>query len=78
VHYGPGEEAAAKQVAKALGDMTTTQDSAVPTSTVRVYLAKDFSLSDMRSSGDSSSSSKDAPPPPPAPPITAEGVPCVD
>jgi LCP family protein required for cell wall assembly len=78
VHYGPGDEEAGKQVAKTLGDITTTEDSSVPTSTVRVYLAKDFSLSDMRSSSGSSSSSKDAPPPPPGPPITAEGVPCVD
>jgi LCP family protein required for cell wall assembly len=78
VHYGPGDEEAGKQVAKALGNMTATEDSSVPSSTVRVYLAKDFSLSDMRSSSGSSSSSSDSPPPPPAPPITAEGVPCVD
>jgi LCP family protein required for cell wall assembly len=89
VHYPPGHSDAGEQVADLLGGMRTEQDAKVPAGRVRVYLASDFSLSDIRSdsstsgsSGSSSSSSRrgrsTAPPPPPAPPITADGVPCVD
>lgn len=80
VHYAPGHADAGKQVAKVLGDLATEEDQDVPSGTVRVYLASGFSISDIKSDDDSSSStSSEGPPPPPAgPPITAEGVPCVD
>lgn len=90
VHYPPGHADAGEQVAGLLGGMRTEQDAKVPTGSVRVYLASDFSLDDIRSgssasdssSGSSGSSSRrngsTAPAPPPAPPITADGVPCVD
>jgi hypothetical protein len=68
-------------VATLLGGVRTESDDAVPSGTVRVYLASDFSLSDIRSDTDSSSSTSEspsAPPPPIGPPITAEGLPCVD
>jgi LCP family protein required for cell wall assembly len=87
VHYAPGHEDAGNQVAKLLGGMRAESDNGVPSGTVRVYLASDFSMSDIRSSSDSSSDSDDststsrsasAPPPPIGPPITAQGVPCVD
>ena len=85
VHYAPGHADAGEQVAKLLGGMRTETDNAVPSGTVRVYLASDFSMSDIRSDSSddssdstSSSSSASAPPPPIGPPITAQGVPCVD
>jgi LCP family protein required for cell wall assembly len=89
VHYAPGHSEAGKQVAELLGGADTQEDSAVRDGTVRVYLSSDFSVSDMRSGSygsaddDSESSSRSgdrpaAPPAPTGPPITAEGVPCVD
>jgi LCP family protein required for cell wall assembly len=82
VHYPPGHEDAGNQVATLLGGMHAESDDAVPTGTVRVYLASDFSMSDIRSdSTDDSTSTRrsaSAPPPPIGPPITAQGVPCVD
>lgn len=79
VHYPPGEPDAGAQVAKLLGNVDSRQDATLSTGTVRVYLGSDFSLSDIRSGSDSSSSTRPTtPPPPPAPPITADGVPCVD
>ncbi|MDT7661062.1 MAG: hypothetical protein QOD04_618 [Pseudonocardiales bacterium] len=81
VHYPPGHQDAGDQVATLLGGVRTESDDAVPSGTVRVYLASDFSLSDIRSdtdSGSSTSESPSAPPPPIGPPITAEGLPCVD
>ncbi|MBO0875008.1 MAG: LCP family protein, partial [Pseudonocardia sp.] len=87
VHYPPGHADAGEQVAELLGGMRTVQDAKVPTGSVRVYLASDFSLSDIRSDSSTSSSSSRsssrhnpsaAPAAPPAPPITADGVPCVD
>jgi LCP family protein required for cell wall assembly len=81
VHYPPGHQDAGDQVATLLGGIRTESDDAVPSGTVRVYLASDFSLSDIRSATDSSASTSEspsAPPPPIGPPITAEGLPCVD
>lgn len=78
VHYPPGHEDAGNQVAALLGGMRTESDDSVPTGTVRVYLASDFSLSDIRSARRSGTSRSSAPPAPPEPPITADGVPCVD
>jgi hypothetical protein len=83
VHYPPGHEDAGDQVAALLGGMHAESDDGVPGGTVLVYLASDFSLSDIRSGSstsdsESSSSSSSAAPPPLGPPITAQGVPCVD
>jgi LCP family protein required for cell wall assembly len=83
VHYPPGHQDAGDQVAALLGGVHAESDDAVPSGTVRVYLASDFSLSDIRSDSSSSessssSSSSSAAPPPLGPPITAQGVPCVD
>jgi LCP family protein required for cell wall assembly len=82
VHYPPGHHDAGSQVAKVLG-VQTKQDADVPADTVRVYLAPDFSLSDIHDDSTSSSASRrpatsSAAPQPPGPPITADGVPCVD
>lgn len=84
VHYPPGHSDAGDQVATVLGGVSTEEDSKVPADNVRVYLAEGFSVAGIRSDTSSSSSSSSrasatsAPPPPPAPPITADGVPCVD
>jgi LCP family protein required for cell wall assembly len=130
VHYPPGDAKAAEQVADVLGVANTQQDASVPAGSVRVYLASDFSLSDIhstpddptsasastgsedstsatgstgsdgsssatRSTGSGGSSAAAGSPgfddseddaelrsvpagQPPAPPITADGVPCVD
>jgi LCP family protein required for cell wall assembly len=80
VHYAPGHAAAGEQLAKLLGNVNAEEDSAMSNGSVRVNLGYDFSMSDIRSSssGSSSSSRSSSPPPPPAPPITANGVPCVD
>ena len=75
VHYPPGHSDAGDQVAKLLGNVTTEQDPGLSAGSVRIYLGSDFSLSDIHSS---SSAHPVTPPPPPAPPITADGVPCVD
>jgi LCP family protein required for cell wall assembly len=79
VHYPPGSSAAAQQVARLMGSATTEEDPRLPPGAVRVLVGSDFSMSDMRSSpGSSSSGRATSPPPPPAPPITPDGVPCVD
>jgi LCP family protein required for cell wall assembly len=106
VHYPPGDAKAAEQVADVLGVANTQQDATVPAGSVRVYLASDFSLSDIHSTADDSTSAtgstgsgdstsatgstgsgdseddaelRSVPAgQPPAPPITADGVPCVD
>ncbi|MGI8816519.1 MAG: LCP family protein [Pseudonocardia sp.] len=88
VHYPPGEADGADQLARLLGGIGTEMDTGVSAGQVRVYLGRDFSLSDIsvddrtssprtRSSSSSSSSSSSASTPP-TPPITADGVPCVD
>jgi LCP family protein required for cell wall assembly len=91
VHYPPGHQDAGDQVAELLGGMRTESDPDLPSGTVRVYLASDFSISDIKaatgadddSTDDSSttssrSSEASVPPPSLGPPITAGGVPCVD
>jgi LCP family protein required for cell wall assembly len=91
VHYPPGHQDAGDQVAELLGGMRSESDPDLPSGTVRVYLASDFSISDIRAStgqaddstDDSSTTSSrnreaSVPPPSLGPPITADGVPCVD
>ena len=82
VHYPLGHQDAGEQVASVMGGIRAVPDESVPSGTVRVYLASDFSLSDIHSATgstrSSTSTSASAPPPPIGPPITADGVPCVD
>ncbi|GAA5150631.1 LCP family protein [Pseudonocardia eucalypti] len=84
VHYAPGHSEQAKALADVLGGINTEEDSALTGDTTRVYLASDFSVTDITSPSEddrSSSSSRhrsSAPAAPPAPPITADGVPCID
>ncbi|MFC5063684.1 LCP family protein [Actinomycetospora atypica] len=76
VVFGPGGDAGADVVARALGGLPTRPDSSVPANTVRVLLASDY-----RGPGAvpvASDAADSAPPPPPQPPITADGIPCVN
>ena len=88
VHYPPGELAAGDQLARVLGGMDAEEDATLRSGRVRVYLGSDFSPSDIERVPDDSSTSArpsagsrrsvTSPPVRPPPPITADGVPCVD
>ncbi|MCD2189111.1 LCP family protein [Actinomycetospora soli] len=74
--FGPGGDAGAGVVARALGGLPTRADASVPPNVVQVLLASDY-----RGPGAvvaPSDSADSAPPPPPQPPITADGIPCVN
>ncbi|WP_018333926.1 LCP family protein [Actinomycetospora chiangmaiensis] len=76
VLFGPGGDAGAGVVARALGGLPTRPDATLPPSGVQVLLATDY-----RGPGavvSPSDSADSAPPPPPQPPITADGIPCVN
>lgn len=76
VVFGPGGDAGADVVARALGGLPTRPDAGVPANTVRVLLASDY-----RGPGAvpvAADAAGTAPPPPPQPPITADGIPCVN
>jgi LCP family protein required for cell wall assembly len=76
VLFGPGGDAGAGVVARALGGLPTRADASVAPNAVQVVLASDY-----RGPGAvvaPSDSANSAPPPPPQPPITADGIPCVN
>ena len=76
--FGPGGDAAAGVVSRTLGGLGTRPDPTVPPGTVRVLLASDYKGPGAvvpQASGDSADA---APPPPAQPPITADGIPCVN
>ncbi len=76
--FGPGGDAAAGVVSKTLGGLATRADPTVPPNTVRVMLASDYKGPGAvitQAGGDSADA---APPPPAQPPITADGIPCVN
>ncbi|MCD2197435.1 LCP family protein [Actinomycetospora endophytica] len=76
--FGPGGDAAAGVVAKTLGGLTTKPDPTVPPNTVRVLLASDYKGPGAVAPQPTGDSQDSAPPPPSQPPITADGVPCVN
>jgi LCP family protein required for cell wall assembly len=82
VEYGSGGSAGAQQVASALGGLTTESVSSLPAGSVRVLLGTSYTgpTSSTGSSGSSSSSasSSSSTPTGATPPITADGVTCVD
>jgi LCP family protein required for cell wall assembly len=78
IAFGPGGDAAAGVVAKTLGGLPTRADPTVPPNTVRVLLASDYKGPGAVISQPSGDSQDTAPPPPAQPPITADGVPCVN
>jgi LCP family protein required for cell wall assembly len=78
ITFGPGGDAAAGVVAKTLGGLPTRPDPTVPPNTVRALLASDYKGPGAVVSQPSGDSQDTAPPPPAQPPITADGVPCVN
>jgi LCP family protein required for cell wall assembly len=76
--FGPGGDAGAGVVAKTLGGLPTKADPAVPPNTVRVLLAADYKGPGAVAPQPTGDSQDSAPPPPSQPPITADGVPCVN
>ncbi|NMO90791.1 LCP family protein [Actinomycetospora sp. TBRC 11914] len=78
VEVAPGSEAAAGVVAKTLGGLPTRTDATVPPGTVRVLLASDYKGPGAVTTQPNGDSADAAPPPPAQPPITADGIPCVN
>ena len=78
VTFGPGGDAAAGVVSKTLGGLATRPDPAVAPGTVRVLLASDYKGPGAVAPQPAGDSQDSAPPPPAQPPITADGVPCVN
>ncbi len=76
--FGPGGDAGAGVVAKTLGGLPTRPDATVPPNTVRVLIASDYHGPGAVLTQPSGDSADAAPPPPPQPPITADGIPCVE
>jgi LCP family protein required for cell wall assembly len=78
VVFAPGSEAAAGVVSKTLGGLPSRTDATVPPGTVRVLLASDYKGPGAVITQPTGDSADAAPPPPAQPPITADGIPCVN
>jgi LCP family protein required for cell wall assembly len=76
--FGPGGDAGAAVVAKTLGSLSARPDASVPADTVRVVLASDYRGPGAVITQPNGDSADAAPPPPAQPPITADGIPCVN
>jgi LCP family protein required for cell wall assembly len=76
--FGPGGDAGAGVVAKTLGGLPARLDPSVPPNTVRVILASDYRGPGAVITQPNGDSADAAPPPPAQPPITADGIPCVN
>ncbi|MDL5157208.1 LCP family protein [Actinomycetospora termitidis] len=76
IAFGPGGDAGAGVVARALGGLPTRPDASLPPNSVQVLLAPDYAGPGAVTTPSDAADS--APPPPPQPPITADGIACVN
>jgi LCP family protein required for cell wall assembly len=78
VLFGPGGDAMAGTVSKTLGGLAPRADPSVPPNSVRVMVASDYKGPGAVQAAPNDDSVDSAPPPPAQPPITADGIPCVN
>ena len=79
VRAGPGTDATAAQVASDLGGLPHVDDSALPAGHVEVVLGHDFKGPTGPTAASTTTTTTPPPPSTPAaPPLTADGVPCVN